>query len=75
MSTIGARYVGGLDATIGTDRMLGRGYYVTLERHVTPAREQLRRDAVPTLQRKFSVSERRACGVLDQPRVLAQLND
>lgn len=29
---------------------------------------QSRREAVQTLQRKFSVSERRACDVLDQPR-------
>lgn len=28
----------------------------------------MRRDAVQTLQRKFSVSERRACALLDQPR-------
>jgi len=28
----------------------------------------LRRDAVKKLQERFSVSERRACGVLDQPR-------
>ena len=35
---------------------------------------QLRRDAVTALQVNFSVSERRACRVLDQPRGMPQFS-